>query len=302
MKGALQFIHPRYWLLWLGFLIVWLISLLPYPLLALLGRGLGRLLFLIAGRRAHIVDTNLRLCFPDLGDAARKRLMKRHFQVLGQAVLGIGINLFASARRLQRLTCFRDRQYFDRAIDAGKPIILLAPHFVGMEIAGLILAPERHMLSMYQPIRNPLVDWMVRRGRERFGGIMIEHRAPMRQTVRQIRDGSPFYYLPDQDPGSGDKVFAPFFGIDTAVTPGLSGFARLTRAVVIPCFTKLRPGGRGFEVIFRPPLDGFPTGNAVTDARRMNEVIEQGIAEMPEQYFWVHRRFKSRPEGEESVY
>lgn len=302
MKGALQFIHPRYWLLWLGFFIVWLISMLPYPLLALLGRGLGSLLYLIAGRRAHIVDTNLRLCFPDLEEAERKRLMKRHFQALGQAVLGIGINLFASARRLQRLTRFRDRQYFDHAIDAGKPIILLAPHFVGMEIAGLVLAPERHMLSMYQPIRNPFVDWMVRRGRERFGGIMIEHRAPMRQTVRRIRDGSPFYYLPDQDPGSGDKVFAPFFGIQTAVTPGLSGFARLTGAAVIPCFTKLRPGGRGFEVIFLPPLEAFPSGDPVVDARRMNEVIEQGIAEMPEQYFWVHRRFKSRPDGEERLY
>jgi KDO2-lipid IV(A) lauroyltransferase len=126
----------------------------------------------------------------------------------------------------------RDRHYFDQQIDAGKPVILLAPHFVAMEIAGLILAPERHMLSMYQTIRNPLVDTLIRRSRSRFGGIMIERKADMRQVVKLVRGGSPFYYLPDQDPGSSDKVFAPFFGIQTAVTPGLSRFARLSKAAV----------------------------------------------------------------------
>ena len=302
MKNKMHFMHPRYWLLGLGFGLLWLISLLPYRLLAFLGRGLGSLLFLLAGRRAHIVDTNLRLCFPELADGNREKLKKQHFRALGQAVIGTGINMFASHRRLMRLTRVRDRQYFDAAIAAGKPVILLAPHFVGMEIAGLVLAPERHMLSMYQPIRNPLVDYMVRRGRERFGGIMIDHRAPMRQTVQLVRNGSPFYYLPDQDPGSGDKVFAPFFGIPAAVTPGFSKFARLTRAEVIPCFTKLLPKGAGFEVIFLPPLTDFPSGNLEEDARLMNETIEQGIADMPEQYFWVHRRFKSRPDGEPRLY
>ena len=301
-KRASDFLHPRYWFLWLGFGLLWLISLLPYRVLAMLGRGLGSLLYRLAGRRAHIVDTNLGLCFPGLDEAQRETLKKQHFKALGQAVFGTGINMFASHARLMRLTRVRDRQYFDAALQAGKPIILLAPHFVGMEIAGLVLAPERHMLSMYQPIRNPLVDYMVRRGRERFGGIMIDHSAPMRQTVQLVRNGSPFYYLPDQDPGSGDKVFAPFFGVQTAVTPGFSKFARLTRAEVIPCFTRLRPNGTGFEVIFLPPLADFPTGDLVEDARRMNETIEQGIAEMPEQYFWVHRRFKSRPEGEARLY
>jgi len=210
--------------------------------------------------------------------------------------------MFASQRRLQRLVTMRDRDIFDREIAAGNPVILLAPHFVAMEIAGLVLAPERHMLSMYQTIRNPLIDYLVRRGRSRFGGIMIERKADMRQVVKMVRGGSPFYYLPDQDPGSGDKVFAPFFGIQTAVTPGLSRFARLSKAVVIPCFTKMLPHGAGYEVIFMPPLKNYPSNDPVRDATHMNEVIEQGIREMPEQYFWVHRRFKSRPEGEQSLY
>ena len=131
---------------------------------------------------------------------------------------------------------------------------------------------------------------------------MIERKADMRQVVKMVRGGSPFYYLPDQDPGSGDKVFAPFFGIQTAVTPGLSRFARLSKAVVIPCFTKMLPHGAGYEVIFMPAMKNYPTKNPVQDAAHMNEVIEQGVREMPAQYFWVHRRFKSRPQGEESLY
>lgn len=297
-----QFLHPRYWLLWTGILFLWLISLLPLRLTAFLGRGLGVILHRVAGRRSHIVSTNLELCFPELDSSQIDQLMKEHFKSLGQAALTIGINMFASQRRLQRLVKIRDRHFFDREIGAGTPVILLAPHFVAMEIAGLVLAPERHMLSMYQTIRNPLIDYLVRRGRSRFGGIMIERKADMRQVVKMVRGGSPFYYLPDQDPGSGDKVFAPFFGIQTAVTPGLSRFARLSKAVVIPCFTKMLPHGAGYEVIFMPALKNYPTNDPVQDAAHMNEVVEHGIREMPAQYFWVHRRFKSRPEGEESLY
>ncbi len=301
-RGALQFVHPRYWLVWFGILLLWLISLLPLPVTAYLGRGLGTFLYRVAGRRQHIVRTNLELCFPELDSDQVEALMKAHFKALGQAALTIGINMFASQRRLQHLVSMRDRHYYDQAIAGGKPVILLAPHFVAMEIAGLALSPERHMISMYQTIRNPLIDFLVRRGRSRFGGIMVERKSDMRKVVKMMRAGSPFYYLPDQDPGSGDKVFAPFFGVQTAVTPGFSRFARLSKAVVIPCFTKMLPHGRGYEVIFLPPLDNFPTKDPVDDARRMNEAIEVGIREMPEQYFWVHRRFKSRPEGEESLY
>ena len=297
-----QFLHPRYWLLWAGILLLWLISLLPLRVTAFLGRGLGVFLNRIAGRRSHIVRTNLELCFPELDSNQIEQLMKEHFKALGQAALTIGINMFASQRRLQRLVTMRDRHYFDQQVSADKPVILLAPHFVAMEIAGLVLAPERHMLSMYQTIRNPLIDYLVRRGRSRFGGIMIERKSDMRQVVKLVRGGSPFYYLPDQDPGSADKVFAPFFGIETAVTPGLSRFARLSKAAVIPCFTKMLPQGAGYEVIFLPPLDNFPSDDPVKDAAQMNEVIEQGISEMPAQYFWVHRRFKSRPAGEKSLY
>jgi len=272
------------------------------PVAAYFGRGLGAVMFRFAGRRRHITRTNLELCFPELDSEQIDVLMRSHFKAVGQTMLTIGINMFASMRRLQRLVSMRDRKYFDQAIAGGRPVMLLAPHFVAMDIAGLVLSNERPTFSMYQTIRNPLVDYMIRKGRSRFGGVLVERKADMRKVVKMMRAGNPFYYLPDQDPGSGDKVFAPFFGIQTAVTPGFSRFARISKAVVVPSFTKMLSGGKGYEIIFLPPLDHFPTKDPVQDARRMNEAIEQGIREMPEQYFWVHRRFKSRPEGEESFY
>jgi KDO2-lipid IV(A) lauroyltransferase len=296
------FLHPKYWLYWIGIFLLWLLSLLPLPLLAPLGRAMGSLFYRFAGRRAHIARRNLELCFPEMPADEREMLMKQHFRVLGQAILGIGINMAASKKRLQRLVKMRNRHYYDEAVAAGRPVILLAPHFVAMEIAGLVLSSERRMLSMYQTIRNPLIDYLVRKGRGRFGGIMVERKSDMRRVVKMVREGAPFYYLPDQDPGSGDKIFANFFGIPTAVTPGLSRFAQLCKAVVIPCMTKILPGGQGFEVIFYPPFEDFPSADPVRDATVMNACIEQGVRVMPEQYFWVHRRFKSRPEGEPGLY
>lgn len=298
----LRFAHPRYWLVWFGFLLLWLISLLPMPVIAYFGRGLGVVMSRFAGRRQHIARTNLELCFPELDSEQIEVLVRSHFKMMGQAMLSIGINLFTPARRLMRLVTMRDRKYYDQAIAGERPVMLLAPHFLALEIAGLAVSIERQSFSMYQTIRNPLVDFIVRRGRCRFGGALVERKADMRKVVKMMLAGSTFYYLPDQDPGSSDKVFAPFFGIQTAVTPGFSRLARISKAVVVPCFTKMLPGGKGYEVIFLPPLENFPTKDPVQDARKMNEAIEQGIREMPEQYFWVHRRFKSRPEGEESFY
>jgi KDO2-lipid IV(A) lauroyltransferase len=297
-----RFIHPRYWLQWVAVFILWLISLLPLPVLALLGRGLGRLAIVVAKRRVYIVRRNLELCFPEMSVQQRDQLAREHFMLLGQAVLSVGINLAASKKRLQRLVKVRDRHHYDQALDSGKPVILLAPHFVAMEIGGLVLAPERFMLSMYQAIRNPLIDTLVRKGRSRFGGVMVERKSDLRKVIKLVRAGNPFYYLPDQDPGSGDKVFAPFFGVQTAVTPGLSRLARLSNAVVIPCLSRILPGGKGYEVRFLPAFNDFPTDDPVLDAAYLNRMIEEQVRKMPAQYFWVHRRFKSRPDGEPSLY
>jgi lauroyl/myristoyl acyltransferase len=232
----------------------------------------------------------------------RQDLLRRHFRAFGAAMMGVSLIWWASAPRLRSLVRFRNREHYDNALAAGKKVILLAPHFLGLEVAGVFLAHERRIISMYKEPRNDLVDWLMRRSRLRFGGALFERDSHLKGMIRLIRSGYPFYYLPDQNPGEADHVFAPFFGVPTATLTALSRIARLAEAVVIPCFTRLLPKGDGYEIIFHPPLADFPSKDPLADAARMNAAIEAGVREMPEQYMWTYKRFKQRPPGEPSLY
>jgi len=293
---------PRYWPTWLGLGLLRGLSLVPMPLLWLLGSGLGQLALLFPSRARRTVTTNLRLSFPALGPRQRRRLRRQHFRRLGQLALSVGVAQWASAARLQRLVKFRDRHHYDEALAAGRNIILLAPHFLALDVAGMRLSQERSMMSMYKASKNALADWAMRRARSRFGGAMIERNAGLRPMIRMLREGKPFYYLPDQEPGDADFVFAPFFGIPTATLTALGRMARLADAVVIPVCTRFLPFGRGYEAVFYPPLADFPTQDPVANAARMNAAIEAGVRDMPAQYMWTYKRYKRRPPGEASLY
>ncbi|MDA8365323.1 MAG: lysophospholipid acyltransferase family protein [Gammaproteobacteria bacterium] len=287
--------YPRYWPSWAAVALLRTFSMLPLPLLWVLGALLGEVASRVPSRARHTADVNLALCFPDLDDAARRRLRRATFRAFMQAILSIGVGIWASRDRLRRLVRFRDRFIYDSALAAGQHVILLAPHFVVLEIAGLRLSQERPMVSMYKSPKNPVFDRVMRRGRSRFGGVMIERSSDLLPLVRLLREGRPFYYLPDQDPGGAPSVFAPFFGVPTATLTAPSRIARLARAAVIPCYTRLLPFGRGYEVIMKPPLPNFPSADPVADATCLNAAIEQAVREMPEQYLWTYKRFKSRP-------
>ena len=278
------------------------VSSLPLPLIAVLGGVLGQLLYVLHAPRRHILRVNIRLCFPDLSPRAQARLARRHFRAFGQALLDIGIAWWASERRIKRLTRFRGREHYEQALRANKNIILLVPHFVGLEIGGTCLSIERPMVTVFRHLTNELFNAMMERARARFQMQLVEHIKPLTTVVRQVKAGSPLYYLPDQDAGRKQSVFAPFFGIPAATFAVLPRLAKMTDAVVIPCITRQLPWGRGYEIIFRPPLKDFPCGDAMADATRMNQEIENAVREIPEQYFWVHKRFKTRPEGEKNFY
>ena len=299
---VISFVHPRYWTAWLGLGLLRALSLLPLPLLWLLGWPLGWVMSRLPGRAQRIVRTNLALCFPELDEQARDRLCRKHFCALMQVVLSQGIPLWASKRRLGRLIRFRQREHYDAAIAAGRRVILLAPHFLVLEIAGMYLSHERPMVSMYKSPKNALLDRVLRHSRSRFGGVMIERSAELRPLIRMLRAGRPFYYLPDQEPGGAEYVFAPFFGIQAATITAPSRMARLADAVVIPCFTRLLPYGTGYEVSFAPALEHYPSGDNVVDAAQMNRAIEAGVRRMPEQYMWTYKRFKTRPDNQPSLY
>jgi len=218
------------------------------------------------------------------------------------AVLAGGIAWWGSPARLRRLTRFHNREVYDAARAAGRGVIVLAPHFLGLEHGGLRLSMSTPMCSMYQRHKNPLLDAFIKRRRARFGAIQFDRRRTPKSMLRLIRAGRPFYYLPDQDPGRGKGVFAPFFGVPAATFATLGRLAGITRAVVIPCATRLLPGGRGFEVMFGDPLTDFPSGDDVADATQMNRAIEALVMRAPAQYLWSHRRFKTRPAGEAAFY
>lgn len=294
--------HPRYWPTWVGVGLLRVAVLLPLPVLAGIGSLLGMLLYYLHPPRRRIVTINLARAFPDLDAHAQRRLARQHFRALGQGLFDAAIAWWASPPRLRRLMHFQGREHYDRALAQGRPIILLAPHFVALEVGGVFLSSERPVATMYKKPKNAAFHSLLRHTRVRFGGQIIERGEGLKPAIRALKAGRAFYYLPDQDLGREHSVFAPFFGVSTATVPALGRLAQLTGAVVIPCFTRQRAWGRGYDIIFEPPLADFPTGDALTDAARTNEAVEGGVALMPAQYFWVHKRFKTRPEGEADFY
>jgi len=294
--------HPRYWLSWVWLVLLRLLSHLPLRAIWLLGAVVGTALYVLYASRRHIARRNLEGCFPKLSSKQRAQLVRQHFRALGQTLLDNGIAWWASKRRLERLFRIRGREHYDRALARGQNIILLVPHFLGLEVAVSRLALERPMVTVFRHPDNVPLRVVVERGRKRFGLKLIEHNQPFTALVRAVKSGTPLYYLPDQDAGRRNAVFAPFFGVPASTFAALGRLARITNAAVIPCIARQRAHGRGYEILFQPPLKNFPTGDNVVDATRMNAEIENVVRKWPAQYFWVHKRFKTRPDGERNFY
>lgn len=297
-----DFLTPRYWPTWFGLLLLRLLGFLPLPALTALGALLGEVLYLGMPQRRHITTTNLRACFPELSRAARRRLARAHFRAMAGATMAVPLVWWGSATRLERLVHRRGEEHLKQALAHGRPVLLLSAHFVGIEMGGVTLSRHYPVLDMYKRPKNGLIHYFLRRCRVRFGGHLVERREGIKPVIRAIRQGVLFLYLTDQDQGMEGAVFAPFFGIATATISGLSRLAASLDARVVPCFMRVLPWGRGYEVIFQPALENFPTGDVQADTTRMNKILEDAVRQMPEQYFWSHRRFKTRPAGETPFY
>lgn len=285
-----------------GIFLLWLLHFLPFGLQARIGAGLGGLYGLIDRKRRAITRTNLGLCFPDLDDAGRGRILKGHFRALGRSIVEHGILMWSSGARVRRLVQLRDAEHLEAVGD--RPVILLAPHFVGLDMGGVRLAMDHTTVSLYSRQKNPEIDELLLQGRLRLGKeTMLWHRQDgIRPLVKALREGYVFYYLPDMDLGARESVFVPFFGVLAATITALPRIARLTHAAVVPIVTRQLPGGRGYEARLYPAWKNFPTDDLEADVRRMNAFIEERVLEMPEQYWWLHRRFKTRPPGEPRIY
>lgn len=279
----------------------WLLHWLPLPLLAWLARGLGSMLYLVGRARRRVALKNLSLCFPQLSVQQQRRIARDHFRSFSQVVLEQGLLWWASDRRFNRLIRVQGMEHW-RAVES-RPIIWLAPHFAGLDWAGVRLSAERPVASVYSRQNSELLNRMLLKGRNRFNqSVLFSRQDGLRAVVKALRQGTSFYYLPDLDFGRRDALFVPFFGVLAATVTGLSRIAKLTNALVLPVIARQRPGGRGYDVTIYPAWADFPTDDVAADTRRMNAFIEARIKEMPEQYLWTHKRFKTRPEGEPSFY
>ena len=282
-----------------GIFILWLLHFLPTGALARVGGALGMLFHALGRERRNVVLTNLRLCFPEKTEDERREIARRHFRAFGRSAIEHAVLFWGARERVQRMVRIEGLEHWLAVRE--RPVIWLAPHFVGLDAGGIRIATEYSASSMYSPQKDPAFDRLLYHGRSRFmPQQLIARREGVRAVVRVLRSGVPFYYLPDMDLGPRDSVFVPFFGVPAATITGLSRFAQLGRAVVVPAVTCQRADG--YVLTFYPAWENFPTDDPVADTRRMNAFIEDRVREMPEQYYWLHKRFKTRPPGEPSPY
>lgn len=281
--------------------LMWLLHFLPLSVLSWLGNGLGDLLFVLGRERRYVALTNLALCFPDMDDRARRQLVRAHFRAVARSMLERGILWWGSADRIRAMVSVAGAEHWHAV--RGRPVIFLVPHFVGFEMGSFRFNLDEPVASMYAKQRNAAFDAAFLRGRVRFKTAkMFSRQDGVRTIVRALRDGLPFIYLPDMDFGPRDAVFVPFFGVQAATITGLARLAAISKAAIVPMITRQLPGAEGYATRFYPAWENYPSGDDHADARRMNAFIEERVREMPEQYYWVHKRFKTRPEGEPGIY
>jgi KDO2-lipid IV(A) lauroyltransferase len=266
-------------------------------------RAGGRLAKRFAKRRAEIGRVNLALCFPELDDTSRERLLEQHFESAAAGVAETMLGWWSSTDRLMGRSEIRGIQHLLDAVAKGRGVILLSAHFTTLEIGGRLLAesaPDLPLKAMYRPNENSTLEQVIRQQRQARFGEPIK-RDDVRGVIRALRRGEIVWYASDQNYGHRYSVFAPFFGIPAATNTATSRLAGLTGAAVVPFFTRRLENDRYLQV-FEPALADFPSDDALADATRINKLIEGWVRQAPDQYFWLHRRFKDRPEGESPVY
>lgn len=283
----------------LGLALLRLTALLPYPLLRVLGRALGTLLWWLARPRRIITLTNLALCLPELSERERRAIAHEHFVYFARTFLERFIFWYGSAERIRALVQLEGLEHWHAQRD--RPVILMAPHFLGLDAGGIRIQLETQFVSMFAHQKNPVLDAAMQRGRSRFNApVLLARQEGLRPAIRALRARIPFYLLPDMDLGPRDAVFVPFFGVPAATVTTLARVARLTQAVVIPVITTVHENG--YRTRFEPAWEDFPEADDRAAAARMNAYIESQVRLAPAQYLWSHKRFKTRPPGAPSLY
>ena len=304
---ARAFLAPRYWPMWLGFGLLKGVTLLPFGLIYPLGGTLGRLLYAAAASRRRVAQINIRQAYPEADEATVERLAKASFRSLGISVFETAWAWYGRNDRLARLATTEGLAHVERARAEGRPVILLAGHFTTLDIGARLLGFFVASINgVYKKAHNPLFEAMMAHCRARYGHALIENRN-VRGVIRGLREGHPTWFAPDQDFADQDIVFTPFLGGVASTLTATAKMARMTGAVVIPFYQqrlegRQRKGGHHYKLIFHPPLDDFPSDDIEADSARVNRAIETMVYALPEQYGWMHKRFKTTPDRSANIY
>ena len=289
---------PQHWPVWIGIACMAVLARVPARIARPLGRGFGALLGMLMRSRRKVARRNLALCFPELDAAARDTVARRSFRSLGEGAYEFARAWWGS---VDGLKCTIDGlEHLERVRAQGRGVLLLSGHFLTLEICGRLLCRHVPLAGMYRRHGAPAFEWAVKRGRLRYAAAMFA-REELRAAVKYVKSGGLLWYAPDQDMRGKDTVFAPFFGVPASTITATCQLARLTRAAVIPFFHH-RDGHGGYVLRVGAPLDDVPGEDETAHTARVNALIEQMVREAPDEYLWIHKRFKSRPDGEPGLY
>ena len=291
-----DFLGPRYWPTWLAFGVIWLTAQLPFAAQMALGRGLGIISFHFAKARRRICETNIALCFPELDAQAQAQLVKQTFISNGIGVMEVGLAWCRSPHSFADRVKVNGLESLQNAAAQGKGVLLVCAHFTTLEFAGSLLSLFHPMDVTYRPHKNPLFETLMFRSRQRLYGAVIE-RGDVRQALRSLKQGHTVWYAPDQDYGRRHSVFVNFFGVEAATITATSRFASFNDSAVVFFSHYRNESDTGYQLDFSEPLQNYPCGNEEQDAQRINDIIESAIRKHPEQYLWLHKRFKTQAQG-----
>ncbi len=288
-------LSPRTWPTWIGIGAMALAARIPWPIQRSLGRMLGALLRSALRDRRDVATRNLALCFPELDDAARGALLREHFAALGIGLFEFARAWWGSVDPMRKGLVVEGLEHIEAARAGGRGVIVVSGHFSTLEMCGRLMCDHVPLAGMYRPHAEPAMEWAVRRGRARYAAAMFP-KQDVRGAVRHLKKGGLLWYAPDQDPSRGDAVFVPFFGHPAHSLTSTHSLARLSGAAVVLYQHRRRPDG-GYTLSLWPAFDDYPSTDATADTARVIAGIETMVRAAPEQYLWIHRRFKRQPEG-----
>ncbi|MDM8565221.1 LpxL/LpxP family Kdo(2)-lipid IV(A) lauroyl/palmitoleoyl acyltransferase [Candidatus Halobeggiatoa sp. HSG11] len=299
--NLLSLLTPRYWPLWIGIGIFWSLIHLPHRWRLVAGRKIGRIFCRLTARRRKIATVNLKLCFPELTEKQLHDLLHQHFESLGMGLLEMLSAWWQKDSLLKPLEHIEGLEHLDAALKRGKGVILLSAHLTSLELGCRFLTMHTIIHAVYRQHENPLIEYFMKKSREGQAEKAIP-RDNVRAMLRSLKNNKPVWLATDQNFGHKNSVFADFFGIPAATNIAIPRLAKMSGATIIPFFTQRLANNQGYKVILQPALENFPSGDDVEDVSLINKLIETQVRQAPEQYLWVHRRFKDRPHGEKSFY